>query len=314
VDDKRHGGFLVRKEHSQGHGHGEHSQTCGHHLSGSSERAVFFGFLITFLYMLVEFLGGYLSGSLALTTDAIHMLADVGALLSAWAGFYFGRLPRSPRKTFGYQRFEILASLSNSFFLLILVVFVAYEALERLSRPVEIMAMPMFIVSLVGLAVNCLVFYVLNGGEREHLNIQGAILHVIGDLLGSVAAVLAAIVVYFTGWTPIDSILSIFACLLVLNSALKLFLGSLNILMEGAPPHIDVAKVERTLREVPNVRGLRLHVWEITSGKPMAMVNLDIREEEKALETIRTVKSILENDFALGQSVVGIGSGECGVD
>ncbi|MDR1494877.1 MAG: cation diffusion facilitator family transporter [Rickettsiales bacterium] len=297
----------MKKENLPNHRRGSHSHAHGQRVSGASEKAIFRGFLITFLFMLIEFVGGYLSGSLALTTDAIHMLVDVGALLSAWAGFYFGRLPTNGKKTFGYQRFEILASMFNSLFLLILTVFVSREALGRLSEPVEIIAMPMFIISVIGLIVNCLVFYTLNQGEREHLNIKGALIHVAGDLLGSVAAISAAVVIYFTGWTPIDPILSILACLLVLNSAIRLLLCSLNVLMEGVPPSINLARLEQSLRKIPNVKGLHyLHVWEITSGKAVAMMDLEVSDEKSRLQTVRAVKSVLKNDFNVDQSSVGI--------
>jgi cobalt-zinc-cadmium efflux system protein len=295
----------------EGNHHGDHGHEHG--VSNTNERAVFNGFLITALFMLVEFVGGYVSGSLALTTDAIHMLVDTSALLTAWAGFYFGKMATSPRKTFGYQRFEVLASLSNSLLLLCLTFFVAYEAIERLLKPVEIMAMPMFIISVVGLVVNCLVFYSLNRGERDHLNIKGAILHVLGDLLGSIAAILAAIVIYFTSWTPIDSILSIFACLLVLNSAIRLFLNALNVLLEGVPPHIDITEMKRQVQQIPNVRGIEdIHVWEITSGKTIAMVTIKLFDEGQAAKTIRTAKAKLEENFSVSCSNVEIDYGTSG--
>jgi cobalt-zinc-cadmium efflux system protein len=289
---------MNKKNHHMNHSH-------GHQISNANEKAVFGGFLITFLYMLVEFVGGYVSGSLALTTDAVHMLIDLGALFIAWAGFYFGKIATNPKKTFGYQRFEILASLFNSLFLICLTIFVAREAIERLSKPVEIMAIPMFIISVIGLVINYMVFYSLNRGEKDHLNIRGAILHVLGDLLGSVAAILAAIVIYYTGWTPIDSILSIFACLLVLSSAVRLLINALNVLMEGVPSHINIAKMEQHVRQTPNVKDVQdIHVWEITSGKTIAMLNIKLFDERQAAQTVHAVKTELVKDFNISHSTI----------
>ncbi|MDR1425857.1 MAG: cation diffusion facilitator family transporter [Rickettsiales bacterium] len=293
------------KDHRDEGGHSGHR----HHVSGDNEGAALISLLITFSFMIIEFIGGYISGSLALTTDAVHMLVDAGVLLSTWAGFYFGRIPTNSRKTFGYQRFEILASLFNALLLFCLTLFVSLEALKRLSRPVEIMSGPMLVISVLGLLVNCAVFYILNRGEKSHLNIKGAILHVIGDLLGSVAAILASIVIYITGWTPIDSILSIFACLLVLNSAARLLLDSLNVLMEGAPPSFDIAEMEQHVRKIPNVRNVcHVHVWEITSGKVVIMLDIELENQAQATETVRIVKTELIDDFGVHHANVGIAS------
>ncbi|GHU29430.1 zinc transporter ZitB [Bacilli bacterium] len=295
---------MAEKRHSHSH---SHESSHSHGRPGANEKAVFGAFLLTFLFMVVEFVGGHISGSLSLMADAGHMLIDATALLLTYSAFHFGRRPASPQKTFGYGRLEIIASLLNSIFLFGLTIFIAYEAFERLSRPTEIMTTPMSIIAIIGLIINCLVFYLLNRGEKDHLNIRVAILHVLGDLLGSVAAVGASIVIYFTHWNPIDSILSVFVCLIILKSVWSLFRSSLNILMEGTPEGIDIEKINRHLSKLPNVKKVcHVHIWTITSGKNIAMVEIETKDENKIRETTKLIKKELANDFNISHSTVGM--------
>ena len=218
--------------------------------------------------MLVEVAGGLLSGSLALLADAGHMLTDAAALALAWAGFRIGRRAADARRTFGYMRMEVLAGLINALTLFALVAWILFEAVRRLRQPVEVLSGPMLVVAVIGLLVNIAVFAILHRGDRDHVNIRGAMLHVIGDMLGSVAAIAAAVTIRVTGWMPIDPILSVLVCLLILRAAWSLLRSASHILMEGAPPDIDVEDIRRHLIDtVPGVAEVQhVHVWSITSG------------------------------------------------
>lgn len=263
------------------------------------------GFLITIGFMFVEFIGGYICGSLALTADAGHMLIDSMGLLLSWLAFRFGKKAADPKKTFGYSRLEIIASLVNSIFLFGLSIVIVVEAVRRLLKPVEVMTVPMLAISILGLIVNCVVFYMLNRGETNHLNIKAAILHVLGDLLGSVAAIVAAVVIYLTNWSPIDSILSVFVCLLILNSVWRLFRDSFNILMEGTPPNINIEGVKAYLVKFPNIKDVHdIHIWSITSNKHAATLCILVRDEAKTKETVRSVKRKLAENFGVYYSTV----------
>lgn len=313
---------VVHEEHRKSaHSHTHEGHACtasrgvhGHaHIApGTNEKVVMIGFLLTFAFMLVEFVGGYISGSLALMADAGHMLIDASALALAWAGFYFGKKPINSQKTFGYLRLEVLAALFNSLFLFGLTLWVGYEAVLRITRPVEIMAGSMFIVAVLGLLVNALVFYILNKGEKDHLNIKGAVLHVMGDLLGSVAAIGAAVVIYFTGWAPIDSILSIFVCVLILKNVWRLFKNAFDILMEGVPSNIDISKIKERVMQVRGVKSVcHIHIWALTSGKVMATLNISVKNERRIIPTVQTVKRVLAKEFGIIHVTVGVDETAC---
>lgn len=215
------------------HDHAGHDHTPK--VTADNEMKTLIAFTITFAFMIVEVVGGFMSGSLALIADAGHMLTDAGALALAYFAFRFGRRAADEKRTFGYLRFEVIAGLINAVALFAILIWIAYEAFNRFRNPGEVLAGPMLIVATIGLLVNMLVFWILTrGGDTEHVNIKGAVLHVLGDLLGSVGTIVAAIVIYYTGWTPIDPILSVFVCLLILRSAWALLRNSLHVLLEGA--------------------------------------------------------------------------------
>ncbi len=224
-------------------------------------------FGLTFAFMIVEAVGGWLSGSLALLADAGHMLTDVGALgltlLTAW----IARRPADQSKTFGYLRWEILAALVNGALLFGIAALVVYEAIQRIGNPPPIRGGLFLGVALAGLVVNAVSLSILHGAHHEHLNTRGAYLHIMGDLLGSVGAVLAAVIILLTGWTPVDPIISIVLSLLILVGAWRLVRESTDVLLEAVPAHIAMEDVERRMREVPGVSAVHdLHVWTVTSG------------------------------------------------
>lgn len=290
-------------DHAQEHDH-SHTPEVG----SGNERKVLVAFFITFAFMIVEVAGGLISGSLALLADAGHMLTDAAALALAWAAFRFGRRPADPRRTFGYLRFEVVAGFVNALTLFAIVVWIVYEAWRRLQQPHEVLAGPMLAVAVAGLLVNLFVLWFLTRGDSDHVNIRGAALHVLGDLLGSVGAIGAALVIHFTGWAPIDPILSVLVSLLILRSAWSLLKRSLHILLEGAPDNTTPADIEQHLREhVPGVAAVsHVHVWLITSGRALATLHVRPASDDQARVVTRAVGQALRERFGIEHATVAI--------
>ena len=290
-----------------GHDHG-HDHSHVPTVSSANERKVLLSFFLIFGFMLVEVVGGILSGSLALLADAGHMLTDAAALALAYAAFRFGRRAADSKRTFGYLRFEVIAGFLNALTLFGIVGWIVYEAVERFRQPGDVLAGPMMLVAIVGLLINLFVLWIMTRGETEHVNIKGAILHVMGDLLGSVGAITAAIVIYLTGWTPIDPILSVVVALLILRSAWTLMARSIHILLEGAPDNAEPAEIERKLlASVPDLAAVsHIHVWQITSGRTMATLSVRPAIDSKAKAVSRKVEHLLMSDFGIEHPTIAI--------
>lgn len=304
-------------KHDHGHGHAAAAHTCHDHgahgghshapeVGRHNEKVVLIGFVLTFAFMIVEIVGGIVSGSLALVADAGHMLIDAVALGLAWAGFRFGRRVSDGLRTFGYMRFEVLAGLINAVTLIALITWITYEAVQRLFNPQPILTGPMLIVAVLGLVINIAVFLTLVRGDRDHVNIKGAMLHVLGDLLGSVAAIVAAVAIYFTGWTPMDPILSVLLSALILRSAWHLLKGSLHILMEGTPPNVVVDELRaHIVNTVPGiVRVGHVHVWSITSGKSAATLEIQVATVVDPWTCCRLTKQELSRKYGIAHATV----------
>ncbi|MDR2901663.1 MAG: cation diffusion facilitator family transporter [Lactobacillales bacterium] len=301
---KKHKKNLHKNGHSHDHSHAPQ-------LTASNQKVVFIGFLLTTSFMFVEFIGGLISGSLALIADSGHMLIDSLALLLAFLAFHFGKKPADAQKTYGYMRLEVLAGFVNAVTLIVLVGFIFYEAILRFFHPVEIMAPPMFIVAVAGLCINIGVFYILSRGEKDHVNIRGAMLHVLGDLLGSIGVIIAAAVIYFTGWKYIDPIISVVVSLFILNAVWRLLKKSLNILMESVPEEIDIAQIKKQLPErVPGLTGVcHIHVWSLTSKKNVATLVVNLKRGTDPFKSIQRVKHELEH-FHITHSTVEVRQGK----
>jgi cobalt-zinc-cadmium efflux system protein len=237
--------------------------------------------------------------------------------LLAWAAFRFGRRASDGKRTFGYMRLEVVAGLINAVTLFVLVGWIVWEAFQRFLDPHEVLAGPMFVVACLGLVINVVVFFVLSRGDREHVNIRGAMVHVLGDLLGSLGAIAAAVTIWFTGWMPIDPILSVLVSLLVLRSGWKLFRNSLHILMEGTPGNVVIEDLGKALiAEVPGLEAVRhIHVWSITSGKPVATLEIALAAGADPGTVTRAVKQALLADYGISHSTVevvwGTGDDSC---
>ncbi|HNP37465.1 MAG TPA: cation diffusion facilitator family transporter [Woeseiaceae bacterium] len=291
-----------------------HDHSHGHELPDSNLRRVLVALLLTGTFMFVELIGGILSGSLALLADAGHMLTDTMALTLAAIAFGVSKRPPDTRLSFGYQRFQILAAFVNGLSLLLIVGWILFEAVKRVMEPQQVIGSTMLVVATAGLVVNIAAFLILHGGDRDNLNIRGAALHVAGDLLGSVAAIIAALVIIRTGWMPIDPILSVAVALLILKSAWSLVRRSAHVLLEGAPDWLDVAEMqERIMASVPGVCGIHhVHVWGLTPQDLILTMHLELDEETgQSTDTIRAVKALLKRDYAIGHSTIETELNDC---
>ncbi|MFC9656024.1 cation diffusion facilitator family transporter [Bacillus subtilis] len=242
----------------------------GHnHTEGANKKVLLFSFIIITGYMMIEAIGGFLTNSLALLSDAGHMLSDSISLMVALIAFTLAEKKASHNKTFGYKRFEILAAVINGVALILISLYIIYEAIERFSHPPEVATTGMLTISIIGLIVNVLVAWImLRGGDTEgNLNIRGAYLHVLSDMLGSVGAILAAVLIIFFGWGWADPLASVIVAILVLRSGYNVTKDAIHVLMEGTPENIDVTDIIHTIKETEGIQDIHdLHIWSITSG------------------------------------------------
>jgi cobalt-zinc-cadmium efflux system protein len=258
----------------------------------TARRRLWWVLALTATFMVVEAVGGWVAGSLALLADAGHMLTDVGALSLSLLTAWIALRPADDARTYGYQRWEILAALVNGAALFGIAGWVVVEAIHRFHEPHAVRTGLFLAVAIAGLLVNLGSLVVLHGAHEHSLNTRAAYLHILGDVLGSVGAVGAAVVIAFTGWTPADPIISIGISLLILIGAWRLVRESTEILLEGVPRHVSMPEVERRMRDVPGVTAVHdLHVWTVTSGM-VAMsghaVVPDLGAHPGVLEGIRT--------------------------
>jgi cobalt-zinc-cadmium efflux system protein len=249
------------------HGHAGHAHDHAGHAHGAGERGLRWVLWLTAGFMLAELAGGIAANSLALIADAAHMFTDVGAIALSLFALWFARRPPTSGMTWGWVRIEILAALANAATLLVLAGFIVVEASQRFAQPSDVRGGLMLVVACGGFAVNVIAALLLHRSAGESLNIRGAYLHVIGDLIGSAGAILAALVILVTGWTPADPLISVFVAALILWSGWKLLRESVDVLLESVPAHIDLLAVQSAIDEIPGVDNVHdLHVWTVTSG------------------------------------------------
>ncbi|WP_168016535.1 cation diffusion facilitator family transporter [Halomonas salinarum] len=286
------------------HAHGHHH---GHHHSDSETRLLW-ALVLTGTFMIAEVIGGILSGSLALLADAAHMLTDSAALGLAWFAARLSKRPSDGRRTFGYHRVQVLAAFVNGLALIGLVIWIGVEAVGRLVNPVDIQANTMMLVAALGLAVNLVVFAILHLGDRDNLNIRGAALHVLGDLLGSVAAIIAGAVIMATGWMPIDPLLSVLIAALILRSAWTLTRESAHILLEGTPEGLDVDQLEQDIpHQVMAISEVHhVHAWSLTPARPMVSLHATLVEGMDRQEALIAIKARLHERFGISHATIQI--------
>jgi cobalt-zinc-cadmium efflux system protein len=299
--------------------HGSHSHDPGqtnvhrHDMQDTNERRMGFAALLTGLFMGAEVAGGIVSGSLALLADAGHMLTDFASLALAWFGFRLASRSADWRRTYGFDRFQVLIAFTNGIALFAIAAWIVYEAAERLSSPRAVEGGIMVVVAALGLLVNIAAFVLLQGADRDNLNVKGAAVHVLGDLLGSVAALVAGIVILATGWTPIDPLLSILVAAIIVRSGWKVVKASGHILLEGAPPELDTRHIAPDLIAcVPGVTGVHhVHVWSITQERCMVTLHACVDRGLQPDRMVKAIKNRLHTRFGLDHATVEIEHGEC---
>ena len=255
---------------------------------------------LTFLYMIAEAVGGWLTNSLALLADAGHMLTDVAAMSLTLFAFWFAARPATSKKTYGYYRLEILAAFVNGVALVLLSLWVIYEAVERWQAPPVIKGAQLLVIASGGLVVNIIAAWLLHSGHKHDLNMRGAFLHVIGDLLGSVAAMGAGLLILGFGWVWADAVGSIFISAIIIVGAWRLILESVNVLLEGTPTHIDLSAVEEAILETDGVTGIHdLHIWTISSGIHALSVHISHDETVVHSGLLAVVRGKLHDRFGI---------------
>ncbi len=298
--------------HNHAHSHSHHDHGHAHHVIDSADgrRRVAIAAVLIFSFMIAEVVGGLISGSLALLADAAHMLTDAGALALAWVGFKLADRPADQTRSFGWARFKVLAAFVNGLTLIVLAAWIVVEAVQRLLEPQEVMGSLLLGVAILGLVVNLIAFRILHGGDQEDLNMRAALWHVVGDLLGSVAAIAAALVIMSTGWMPIDPILSVLVALIILVGGIRVVRSTAHILIEGVPPGltIDAIKTDLETQLKDAARVDHIHAWALNESK--TLVTLDVEAGAGAcVESLRRdVKARLKEKFQIDHVTVEIRS------
>jgi cobalt-zinc-cadmium efflux system protein len=256
--------------------------------------------VLTFVYMLAEAVGGWYANSLALLADAGHMLTDVAALALTLFAFWFAARPATSKRTYGYYRFEILAAFINGIVLVLLSIWIIYEAFDRWRDPPAVLGGELTLIAAGGLLVNLIAAYLLHSDHQHDLNIRGAWLHVMGDLLGSVAAVCAGLAILVFGWIWADAVVSILISAIIIFGAWRLILESVNVLLEGTPRHIELAAVEQTILDTAGVAGVHdLHVWTISSGIDALSAHISHDDSVAHSKLLAMVRSRLHDRFGI---------------
>lgn len=296
--------------HDHGHGH-DHAPE----VDAGNERRMALAAALTGGFMLVEAAGGVIAGSLALLADAGHMLTDFASLLLAWLAFRVARRPADWRRTYGFDRFSVLVAFVNGLSLFVIAMVIVYEAVQRILEPVPVLGGTMLAVAVGGLVVNLLAFWVLHGAEQDNLNVRGAALHVLGDLLGSVAAIAAAAIILLTGWSIADPLLSVLVVLLILRSAWYVVRESGRILLEAAPRGFDTRAVARDLADIAGVEDVHhLHAWSITEKRKMMTLHARIEPSRNPEAVTAAIKARLAERFGVIHATVEIEHAGCADD
>ena len=285
---------------SDGHAHPSAASASGRYL-----RPLVIAFGLTASYMVVEFVVGFAINSLALISDAAHMGTDVIGLGMALAAILFARRKQSAQRTYGLYRLEVLAALANGVLLFGVAGYVIVEAIRRFSEPPEVPGIPLLITAVIGLTINLISFRLLTAGSKESLNIKGAYFEVLGDLLGSIGVIAAAIVLWTTGWQYADPIIGVGIGLFILPRTFQLTRQALRILLEVAPKNVDIEAVRAAIQQVPGVAGVHdLHVWTITSGIDSASGHLAIEDGADYPTVLRGVLDVLRNDYGIEHATI----------
>jgi len=290
-----------------GAGHSHAAATPSGTAAGQHKKRLAGALALTTTFVAVEVIGGLWTGSLALLADAAHMMTDAGGLALALIAIRFAERPATPQKTYGYVRMEVLSALTNAVVLLLLTIYIFYEAYQRFLSPPEILGGPMLVVAVVGLAVNLISMKLLSAGSSESLNVKGAYFEVVSDMLGSLGVIVAAAIVMFTGWTLADPIIGAGIGLFIIPRTWILLRQAIHILMEGTPPEVDIALLERKLLDIPGVAAVHdLHVWTITSGIDAMTCHLVVSDMAQARAALVGAQEAMKADFGLTHTTIQI--------
>ncbi len=293
--------------HDHGHNHGPGE------VDANNEKRMGLAALLTGCFMFAEVAGGIAADSLALIADAGHMLTDFASLSLAWFAFRLSRRPADWQRTYGFDRFQVLIAFANGLALFVIAGWIVYEAIDRLMGTPHISGGIMVVVAIAGLIVNIVAFWLLRGADRENLNVRGAAIHVLGDLLGSVAALVAGAVIILTGWTPIDALLSILVAAIIVRSGWHVVAASAHILLEGAPKELDTRDIGPDLTAtIPDVEEVHhVHVWSITQSRRMVTLHAQICDTKDSDELVKAIKARLKDKFGLDHATVEIERSAC---
>lgn len=303
-----HGHGHHHHGHLHHHGHGHHHGHAHEHAAGN-RKGLTIALIITGGIMILEFVGGLLTNSLALLSDSAHMLSDTAAIALSLAAFWFAARPPSANKSYGYYRFEILAALFNGLTLFVMAGFIVFEAYERLIDPPEVAGGTMMVIALVGLAANLISAWSLmrKSDIKGNINVRSAYLHILGDALGSVGAILAGLLMLLFDWYIADPIISVIVALLILRSAWQVVNHTIHILMEGTPAAIDAREVEETLLAIRGVKDLHdLHIWTITSGLDSLSCHLIIEDDQDCQVVLQEAIRRIEERFRIQHTTIQI--------
>jgi len=291
---------LTDNEHHHNHNHDHSHGGLGHsHGTSAPHRVLILCIGLIFIFAIVETIGGFWANSLALLSDAGHMASDAFALGIAALAAWISQKPPSHKHSYGLGRAEVVGAWISSILMIIISIAVLVEAIERINAPQHVKGMPVIIIGFLGLLVNLFVAWLLARSERT-LNIRAALLHVMSDVLGSIAALISGAVIYFTNWFPIDPILSILISVLILLSSLRLLRESLLILMEGVPGHIDFHDVSKVMSNIDGVKNIHdLHIWTLSSGKVSLSAHVDIYEMSQWKDILSKLLNAIEKEFKI---------------
>ncbi len=274
-------------------------------LKTTKERPLLIALILTSSFLIAEVAGGLITGSLALISDAAHMLTDVTALGIALVAIRIGRRPADAIRTFGYYRFEILAAAFNTILLFLVAIYILFEAYQRLKHPPEISSFGMLVIASIGLLVNILSMKLLTGGKDKSLNMKSAYLEVWSDMLGSVGVIIGALIIRFTGWAWVDSIIAVLIGLWVLPRTWVLLKESINVLLEGVPEEIDLKKLQELANKVEGVVDIHeLHVWAITSDRVSLTAHIVIEEKYDCESVLLNLRKVFMSEFNISHTTL----------
>jgi len=288
-------------DHNHDHAHHHHG-----HVHNRAPRAIIGAIVVTLIFMLVEFAGGWIANSLALMSDAAHMLTDVGALLLSLFAIWMASKPTTASMSFGYHRAEILGALASGLAIWLIAGLLVYEAILRMTSPPEVQGKLVFIVATIGLIANLASMRLLHGAKHENINVRAAYLHLLADALGSIGAIIAGAVLWLTDWRLIDPIITIFFAILMLVSSWELVKEAVGVLMESTPSGVDPEKVRQDLEALPNVQEVHdLHIWAVSSGRLALSVHL-IAVEAAGESLLHAVNALLKEKYRIVHTTIQI--------